>query len=174
MMTSLATKFAPLNVTDIVRQTMEEVSGNKDDALRLLTLRRNDPAVNEAFRVLGIKQAIRQLQTGERHTAEFFSERPVRTVNEKEVAARAALRAADKLFWDAHTLFGGRVVLRDAVRADLRESADQFGKMEKGNRNMRLFHSALANGLPNDVKTVSDFYAAAKVVEIAQRYEVIP
>lgn len=171
------------NLREHVRKLFDEENYSKENAAASLVKCR-DPVVNEALRLLGIDQAVRTFQTSERHAAESkdppVSEQarePFRgsriAMDPEAIKARADMRIARRLFWDRHTLFGGNTLLGDANRKDLAVSAQEFGKYEQGNRNMRKFHEDIADRLSNDKKVVRDSMSIEVVLERAKVHHVI-
>lgn len=172
-----------VNLSNVVRQAFENAGWNKQRVIAELRSCK-DPATNEAFRILGIDQAVRYFQTTHRHADqdpidaelnkfETGGKQRSHTHNADAVAARHNIKAAVREWWDRATLYGGEILLGDATRGQLQTSAEEFGKLESGNRNMRKFHGDLAERMPNDRKKVREAITLEVVMTRARAHHVI-
>lgn len=182
-----------LNTVDlIVKKAMAECDDNRDRAIALLILRKNDVKLNEQFRVLGIKQAVRSAQTDARSptfergrsTTITVPERGAptrRPVTRDQVDSHPTVRAAQKAvddiitsFMRMHTLFGGQINLAHATRPDFVKSAASYGSQEAGAKKKRLFHTACAEQLPKgSITAVLKASQYPRVFQIARDHGII-
>ena|SRR5665213_2171076 len=171
-----------VNIPEVVRLAMEEFDSDKDKVIRALTLRTRNPDLNDAFRALGIQQAVRSHQGRERHGQIEEPSRgrpsafagPRRIATPEEIQTRTDLIVAKKLWWDRVTLFGGNVTLANATRREVFASARAHGGQEQGNRNMREFYEDVGKRMLKADQTVSAQLTIAKVLELAQVHNIIP
>lgn len=173
------TKIDVICIRDIVRDAMEAKRYDRKAAIELLQTT-TDPEINEAFRILGIEQAMRNFQNNDRHGASEREPEPPPihhrvNMSPEAVQARADRSLARRLWWDRASLYGGDVLLGNATRRDLLVSAGEFGKQEQGNKNVRLFHEDLAKRMPASGKPVKvrDFFTVDKVIERAKAHGVL-
>lgn len=155
---------------DAVAEAMEICNGDRDSAIQYLIKADNDFDLNEAFRVLGIMQAVRSYTTQARHgyTPDAHRERvvpgpvngSVRRVKieqhrEQVQTAKVAIKDTLTKFMEMHKLFGGRVSLARATRGDFQNSIESYDAQEAGARRMKLFHTDCRDELPKGSLTAT-------------------